>query len=82
MEPWLVQLHRRLSPLYVDYSVKPSDNLAERFLWEVATPPVVPAFSTPKTDSASDICRLTAHHYLVVYVEVNDALRIVPFMAS
>jgi hypothetical protein len=66
-------------PLYVDYLVSLSDNLAELFLWEVATPPVVPAWSIPKTSSASNICRLTALRSLVA---VNDTLRIVPFMAS
>jgi hypothetical protein len=50
-----------------------------RFPWEVATPPAVPASSTPKINSASNICKITALRFLV---EVNDALRIVPFMAS
>jgi hypothetical protein len=54
-------------------------NWLSHFLWEAATPPVVPALPTPKINSASNICRLTALRSLVV---VNDALQIVPFMAS
>ena len=53
-----------------------------RFLWEVATLPGVPACSTLKINNAFNICRLTVHHSLVGIGGVNDAPRIVPFMAS
>ena len=53
--------------------------LLNRFLWKVAGPPGVPAWSIPKTSSVSNICRITA---LLSRVEVKDTMTIVLFMAS
>ena len=53
--------------------------LLNHFLWKVAGPPVVPAWSIPKTNSASNICSVTA---LLSRVGVKDLMPIVPFMAS
>jgi hypothetical protein len=47
-------------------------------LWQAAVPLCVPAWSTPKTNSASNICRIEA---LLSRVGVKDIMPIVAFMA-